>query len=93
MRIQLLDKLFNAFVALKGKRPLIHHITNLMTMNDVATVTKMLGATPFLAHAPNEVFSSPNIAFHYSHYIINLFVVAVVNLIVVVIHFRLRFNY
>ncbi len=36
-------------------RPLVHHITNLVTVNDVANVTLALGASPVMAHAPEEV--------------------------------------
>jgi hydroxyethylthiazole kinase len=35
--------------------PLIHHITNVVTPNDVAGVTLALGASPVMAHAPEDV--------------------------------------
>jgi len=37
------------------QRPLVHHITNLVTMNDVANTTIALGASPVMAHAREEV--------------------------------------
>lgn len=36
-------------------RPLVHHITNTVTQNDVANVTLALGAAPVMAQAPEEV--------------------------------------
>jgi hydroxyethylthiazole kinase len=49
----------NAFAALLSKiragRPLIHHITNTVTINDCANVTLCIGAAPVMAEAPEEV--------------------------------------
>ncbi|MBI1801835.1 MAG: hydroxyethylthiazole kinase [Chloroflexi bacterium] len=39
----------------RAERPLIHHITNFVTMNDVANATLAIGATPVMAHAVEEV--------------------------------------
>jgi len=36
-------------------RPLVHHITNTVTQNDVANATLAIGASPVMAHAPEEV--------------------------------------
>lgn len=36
-------------------RPLVHHITNTVTQNDVANITLAVGAAPVMAHAPEEV--------------------------------------
>ena len=36
-------------------RPLVHHITNTVTQNDVANTTLALGASPVMAQAPEEV--------------------------------------
>jgi hydroxyethylthiazole kinase len=36
-------------------RPLVHHITNTVTQNDVANVTLAIGAAPVMAHAAEEV--------------------------------------
>jgi hydroxyethylthiazole kinase len=47
------------FAALLSKirtgRPLIHHITNAVTINDCANVTLCIGAAPVMAEAPEEV--------------------------------------
>jgi len=39
----------------RERRPLVHHITNIVTANDVANLTLALGAAPVMAHAPEEV--------------------------------------
>src|SRR5208283_4807209 len=40
---------------IRAKRPLIHHITNSVTINDCANVTLSIGAAPVMAEAPEEV--------------------------------------
>ena len=44
-----------ALARLREVRPLVHHITNLVVMNDTANVTLLLGASPVMAHAPEEI--------------------------------------
>lgn len=39
----------------RTKRPLVHHITNFVTMNGVANITLCMGALPVMAHAAEEV--------------------------------------
>ena len=39
----------------RARRPLVHHITNFVVMNDVANVTLQVGALPVMAHAAEEV--------------------------------------
>ena len=39
----------------RAVRPLVHHITNTVTQNDVANTTLALGASPVMAQAPEEV--------------------------------------
>ncbi|WP_317065148.1 hydroxyethylthiazole kinase [Methanoculleus caldifontis] len=41
--------------AVRSKRPLIHHITNSVTINDCANITISAGAAPVMAEAPEEV--------------------------------------
>lgn len=48
MVTSLLDKL-------RVKKPLVHHITNIVTVNDCANVTLAIGGLPVMAHAPEEV--------------------------------------
>jgi hydroxyethylthiazole kinase len=39
----------------REKRPLVHHITNYVTVNDCANITISVGAAPVMADAPEEV--------------------------------------
>ncbi|MGC8610455.1 MAG: hydroxyethylthiazole kinase [Thermoplasmata archaeon] len=47
---------------IRRKRPLIHHITNFVVMNDSANITLALGASPIMAHAKEELEDLINIA-------------------------------
>src|ERR687898_3400171 len=40
---------------LRGRKPLVHQITNYVVMNETANATLALGALPVMAHAPEEV--------------------------------------
>jgi len=40
---------------LREQKPLVHHITNWVTIYDCANVTRTIGALPVMAHAPEEV--------------------------------------
>lgn len=42
-------------ILLREKRPLVHHITNYVTVNDCANITIAAGAAPVMADAPEEV--------------------------------------
>lgn len=44
-----------ALARIRKQKPLIHHITNLVVMNDTANVTLHVGALPVMAHAAEEV--------------------------------------
>jgi hydroxyethylthiazole kinase len=41
--------------SLREKKPLVHHITNWVTISDCASITRSLGALPVMAHAEEEV--------------------------------------
>jgi len=41
--------------AVREKKPLIHNITNYVVMNYTANALLAMGASPVMAHAPNEV--------------------------------------
>ena len=43
------------FARVREKHPLIHHITNYVTVNDCANITISVGAAPVMADAPEEV--------------------------------------
>ncbi len=47
---------------IKQEVPLIHHITNYVVMNDCANITLHIGASPVMAHAPEEVEEMVSIA-------------------------------
>src|SRR3989440_12096295 len=40
---------------IRVQRPLVHHITNMVVMNDTANITLGIGASPVMAHALEEV--------------------------------------
>ncbi|MDQ3876087.1 MAG: hydroxyethylthiazole kinase, partial [Actinomycetota bacterium] len=44
-----------ALTSIREQRPLIHHITNYVVMNETANATLALGALPVMAHAREEV--------------------------------------
>jgi hydroxyethylthiazole kinase len=46
----------------REKKPLIHHLTNWVTIYDCANVTRTIGALPVMAHAPEEVSQMTGIA-------------------------------
>ena len=41
--------------AVREKKPLVHNITNYVVMNYTANALLAMGASPVMAHAPNEV--------------------------------------
>jgi len=49
------EKFATLLEAVRAKRPLVHHITNYVTVNDCANVTICIGGAPVMAHAPEEV--------------------------------------
>lgn len=48
-------ELSDLFAQLRKQRPLVHHITNYVTVNDCANITLCLGAAPVMAEAIEEV--------------------------------------
>lgn len=47
---------------IRANRPLVHHITNMVVMNDSANVTLHVGALPVMAHAAQEVAEMTELA-------------------------------
>lgn len=43
------------FAKVRAQRPLVHHITNYVTVNDCANITLCIGAAPVMAHSTDEV--------------------------------------
>ena len=48
--------------AVREKQPLVHHLTNWVTIYDCAQLVKSLGASPVMAHAPEEAAEMASIA-------------------------------
>lgn len=48
--------------AVRDRRPLVHHITNWVTIFDCAQIVKSFGASPVMAHAPEEAADMTGIA-------------------------------
>ena len=46
----------------RRRAPLVHHLTNWVTINDCANIVKAFGASPVMAHAPEEVEEMVGIA-------------------------------
>lgn len=49
------EKIMEALEKVRDKRPLVHHITNFVAMNDCANITLHIGGSPVMAYAPEEV--------------------------------------
>jgi len=48
-------KAFTLLERVRAQSPVVHHLTNWVTIYDCAQVVKALGASPVMAHAPEEV--------------------------------------
>lgn len=46
----------------REQKPVVHHLTNWVTIYDCANVVKVFGASPVMAHAPEEVAEMAGIA-------------------------------
>ena len=53
--MEILQQITDSLVALKSKKPLVHHITNYVTVNDCANITLAIGASPVMADDIEEV--------------------------------------
>ena len=50
-----MDKSYAALInKVREKKPLVHHITNYVTVNDCANITLAIGASPVMADAIGE---------------------------------------
>lgn len=56
------DEFYDLIESLRGKKPLIHHITNSVTINDCANITLAIGGSPVMADDINEVEEMASIA-------------------------------
>jgi len=53
--MEILQSITENFLRIKDKKPLIHHITNYVTVNDCANITLAIGASPVMAEDIDEV--------------------------------------
>jgi hydroxyethylthiazole kinase len=56
------QQISDLFSLVRQKRPLVHHITNYVTVNDCANITLCAGGAPVMADAPEEVAEMAAIA-------------------------------
>lgn len=52
----------SSLISIREKRPLVHHITNWVTISECASITRSLGALPVMAHAEEEIEEMVEIA-------------------------------
>src|SRR4030043_267136 len=53
---------YNLLEKIRTDKPVVHHLTNWVTIYDCANVVKVLGASPVMAHAKEEVAQMAKIA-------------------------------
>jgi len=53
---------YDCLERVRKEKPLIHHLTNLVTIYDCANIVKVFGASPVMAHAREEVAEMAGIA-------------------------------
>ena len=53
MKMNDLD-VYDLLCKVRAKKPLVHHITNWVTIYDCANVVRVFGGLPIMAHAPEE---------------------------------------
>lgn len=53
---------WNLLARLRQRQPVVHHLTNWVTIYDCAQVVKVLGGSPVMAHAPEEVAQMTGLA-------------------------------
>jgi len=55
-------EIYKLLKQVRAQKPLVHHITNWVTIYDCANIVKVFGASPVMAHAKEEVADMVNIA-------------------------------
>lgn len=53
---------YDILETVRRRKPIVHHLTNWVTIYDCAQIVKTLGASPVMAHAPEEVEDLTQIA-------------------------------
>jgi len=54
--------IYSILERVRAEKPLVHHLTNWVTIYDCANIVKVLGASPVMAHAIEEAGDMANIA-------------------------------
>ena len=57
-----MDKVFEVLQKVRKQSPLVHHITNWVTIYDCANIVKVFGGSPVMAHAKEEAADMASIA-------------------------------
>lgn len=55
-------KAYELLQRVRKEKPVVHHLTNWVTIYDCANVVKIFGASPVMAHAPEEVADMTRLA-------------------------------
>jgi len=55
-------KVYEILEKVRKDKPVVHHLTNWVTIYDCANIVKVFGASPVMAHAPEEVEEMSQIA-------------------------------
>lgn len=55
-------EIYTILEKVRTKKPLVHHLTNWVTIYDCANIVKVFGASPVMAHAKEEVADMANLA-------------------------------
>ena len=55
-------EIYNTLEKVRVSAPIVHHLTNWVTIYDCANITKVFGASPVMAHSPEEVEEMADIA-------------------------------
>lgn len=58
----MLERIAEDLVKIREEKPLVHHLTNYVVMNETANITLAAGALPVMAHASEEVVEMANLA-------------------------------
>lgn len=57
-----MDKIFEVLEKVRNQSPLVHHITNWVTVSDCANIVKVFGGSPVMAHAKEEAAEMASIS-------------------------------
>jgi len=55
-------EIYGSLKKVREQKPVVHHLTNWVTIYDCANIVKVFGASPVMAHAPEEVADMAKIA-------------------------------